>query len=217
MAKTKLKEKAIKLRKKGRSYSQIKKEVGVSKSTLSLWLRDYPLSEKRIRELRDNNPRRIEKFRNTMRKKRETRRVKTYNRVSKRIGNLSDREFFIAGLFLYWGEGLKHGNTTTSLSNTDPKTIKFFMKWLIKNGVPYKKIYARLHLYSDMNIEKEINFWSKAISLPKRQFKKPYVKESKKANINFQSYGHGTCNIIYYNEPLKREITESLKYIRDKI
>ena len=58
--------KAIKLRKEGRSYSQIKKELRVSKSSLSLWLRQYPLSEKRLRELRDFNEQRIERFRNTI-------------------------------------------------------------------------------------------------------------------------------------------------------
>lgn len=49
----KLKEKirAIKLRKLGKSYSEIRKQVKVSKSTLSLWLRDIKLTpeqEKRI-------------------------------------------------------------------------------------------------------------------------------------------------------------------------
>lgn len=46
------KNKAIKMRESGMSYSQIKAELGVSKSTLSLWLRDLPLSDERIRELR---------------------------------------------------------------------------------------------------------------------------------------------------------------------
>jgi len=43
--KLRLKEEAIKLRKKGFSYSEIKKEMDVSKSTLSLWCRDVAISE----------------------------------------------------------------------------------------------------------------------------------------------------------------------------
>ena len=65
MARRKDKERAIKLRLKGLSYSQIKEKIGLSKSTLSNWLSAYPLSEKRIRELRDWNPRKIERRRNT--------------------------------------------------------------------------------------------------------------------------------------------------------
>jgi len=63
------KEKAIKLRLEGQSYSQIKAELGVSKSTLSGWLGDYPLSSERINELRAHSFKRIERYRNTMQRK----------------------------------------------------------------------------------------------------------------------------------------------------
>ena len=43
--KTKLKNKAIKLRTKGKTYSEILKEIPVAKSTLSLWLRKVGLSK----------------------------------------------------------------------------------------------------------------------------------------------------------------------------
>jgi len=41
---SKLKQIAIELRKEGLSYGEIKKEVNVSKSTLSLWLKTVPLT-----------------------------------------------------------------------------------------------------------------------------------------------------------------------------
>ena len=44
MAKEKLKQKAIKLRRQGKTYSEILTEVPVAKSTLSLWLREVDLS-----------------------------------------------------------------------------------------------------------------------------------------------------------------------------
>jgi len=98
-------EKAIQLRLKDKSYSQIKAELGISKSTLSGWLRNYPLSEERIRELRDHSSQRIERFRETMRKKHEVRLRAVYEEQKKVLLPLTKREFFIAGLFLYWGEG----------------------------------------------------------------------------------------------------------------
>ena len=73
MARFRDRAKAIKLRFQGKSYSQIKSALKVSKSTLSYWLKDFPLSEKRIKELRDNNPRRIEKYRATRLKKKKER------------------------------------------------------------------------------------------------------------------------------------------------
>jgi uncharacterized protein YjcR len=107
MARIKDKQKALTLRAKGYSYSQIKEKLGIGKGTLSGWLADYPLSDERIKELRDNNPRRIENYRNTMQKKKKARLSVVYNNVSKDIGEFSKRDLFIAGLFLYWGRGNK--------------------------------------------------------------------------------------------------------------
>jgi orotate phosphoribosyltransferase-like protein len=53
MAHRELKQRAIELRQKGYSYSQIKAELGLSKSTLSNWLYDMPLSEERIKYIQD--------------------------------------------------------------------------------------------------------------------------------------------------------------------
>ena len=119
MTRIKEKNKAIQLRKKGLSYSQIKTELGISKSTLSGWLYNMPLSEKRIKELNSDNPMRIERYRNTMLKKREGRLEKVFNNVSKNIGKLNNRELLLAGLFLYWGEGGKVSKYMTTFSNTD--------------------------------------------------------------------------------------------------
>ena len=92
MARKKDKQKVLEYRKKGYSYSQIKEKLGISKSTLSGWLHDMPLSEKRIRELRDNSPIRIERYRNTMRAKKDARLTDVYKKVSKDIGTFSKRE-----------------------------------------------------------------------------------------------------------------------------
>jgi len=75
--------KAIRMRKEGASYSQIKEKLKVSKSSLSLWLRDMPIPEKRLRELRDWNAVRIERFRDTMRHKRESRWEEVYKHAAK--------------------------------------------------------------------------------------------------------------------------------------
>lgn len=55
MARSKDKEKVLVLRNLGHSYSMIKAEMGISKSTLSGWLKDLPLSSKRISELQSNS------------------------------------------------------------------------------------------------------------------------------------------------------------------
>ena len=205
------------MRKEGASYSQIKEKLNVSKSSLSLWLRDMPLPEKRLRELRDWNVVRIERFQNTMRDKRESRRAKVRERAAKDIRTLSHREIIIAGLFLYWGEGGKTVTTCTSLSNTDPAMIRFFMRWLQALGVSKDRFRVHVHLYTDMNVKVELRYWSKALGLPLSSFRRPYIKTSNRSGLSYpQRFTHGTCNLIYGNRDISEYVLMALDYIRNE-
>jgi len=210
------KQKALELRDKGFSYSQIKEKIGVSKSTLSGWLHDKPLSEKRIRELRDFSAQRIEKYSNTMRLKRELRLDTVYKKVSKDIGKLSKRDLFLAGLFLYWGEGTKMKKGSVELTNTNPAMLKLFISWLELLGIKRKNLRVKLHLYSDMNIKESITFWSKELKIPLSQFRKSYIKENSSKTITYKNgFGKGTCCVILDNMDLWEYVTMGLKYISD--
>lgn len=218
MARLKDREKALALRKQEMSYSQIKKILKVSKSTLSVWLRNSPLSKQRIRELRDWNEQRIERCRETKRKKKEKRLKQFYQEQRKLIFPLSKREYFLAGLFLYWGEGYKSQLTKLSISNTDPSIIKFFINWLIKSlKIPKEKLRVQLHLYKDMDIEDKINFWSKMLKIPLSQFTKPYIKKTLSIRINHKGgFGQGTCNVSVGNARLSEKIIMALEAISNK-
>ncbi|MBM3257638.1 MAG: hypothetical protein FJZ05_00185 [Candidatus Nealsonbacteria bacterium] len=222
MAKFKEREKAIALRKKKQmSYSQIKKILKVSKSTLSLWLRNYPLSEEKIRQLQEKGRKKgeaaIERFRNTMREKRKERLKEIYKAQKKKILPLTNRNFFIAGLFLYWGEGTKCRRDGLSISNSDPSIIRFFIRWLNKSlSVPRKKMRVGLHLYKDMNINNEMVFWSKILKIPLSQFIRPYIKKSSSKRINHKGgFGHGTCNLRINSVSLAEKIFMTLKAITE--
>lgn len=212
MARIKDREKALKLRKKGFSYSMIKDKLGVSKSTLSSWLSDFPLSENRIQQLQARNPKRIERFRNTMKKKRDERRKSVLEKARKDLGKLSKRDLFLAGLFLYWGEGTKTAYCKVSLSNTKPAVIRFFIKWLTLFDVSSSDIFIRLHLYDDMDIDKEIAWWCKELKISKKNFKKPYIKESNRKNMKYSNISrHGTCNADYYSRDVYEYIMACLE------
>lgn len=218
MARKKDHEKAIILRKSGKSYSQIKEILKVSKSTLSLWLKDYPLSQARIRELRDNNEQRIENYCQTRRRKKEERLSKCLKEEEKIIFPINEKELYIAGLFLYWGEGSKTRCVELALSNTNPAVIKFFIYWLTSSlKVPKERLTVRLHLYKDMDINSEFKYWSKKIDIPIKQFKKPYVKDTSLININYKGgFGHGTCNLRVGNARLSEKIHMAIKAIAEK-
>lgn len=199
MAKSREKLLALSLRKRGMSYSQIKKQIKVSKSSLSLWLRDYPLPLERIRELRDFNEKRIESYRNTMKMKREKRWRAVYRKEERWLMPLSEKELYLCGLFLYWGEGGKTAPAQLSLSNTDPEMLKFYLLWLDKVlGIHKDRVSVKLHLYKDMSEMEEIKYWSDCLGLSTIQFTKPYVKKTTLRGLTYKGLGHGTCNLIVY-------------------
>ena len=216
MARKQDKQKALIMRKKGMSYSQIKEKLGVGKGTLSGWLYNMPLSDERIRELRANSPVRIEKFRNTMRAKREAKNKIAYQNIAQRIGAISAREFLIAGLFLYWAEGSKTKNFSIGLTNTNPNMLILFIRWLKFFNVPKSKLKVHLHLYSDMNIKKQINFWSKTLNVPVSQFRKPYIKKTMLTSITYKNgFGQGTCSVILDDVRICAEVMMGMQYIQD--
>jgi len=147
-------QKAIDLRKQGKTYGQIKQELGITKQ-----------------------------------KKRQFRIESIYKEQKKYWVSLSQKELEIAGLFLYWREGNKRLNGSVFINNTDPNVLKFALYWYIKGlRIPKQKIKVDLHLYSDMNIQEEISFWSRTLKLPMSQFRKPYIKASTRVGIDQKGF-----------------------------
>lgn len=200
----------------GASYSQIKEKIKVSKSSLSLWLEKYPLSEARLGQLRNLNEIRIEKCRNTKQLNRQKRLDETYKNVKIGLSNFTKKEMLIAGLFLYWGEGTKVSRSTIQLTNTDPSMLKFFIKWLEIFGAKKDNLKARLQLYSDMDISKQTVFWSSCLGIPLKNFHKPHIKKSLLSSLTYKkSFGQGTCSVSYYNLELYEQVMMSLRYMRE--
>lgn len=207
---------ALTLRREGKSYSQIKKELKISKSTLSVWLRKYPLTKQQLHLLRDVSEVRIEKFRQTMRDKRERKLKLYYEEQKQNLLPLSERELFIAGLFLYLGEGNKASRSALGIYNTDPSIIQFSLLWLTKClGIPKTKIRVSLQLYNDMDIAQTLTFWRKALLLPKSSFTKPYVKKSLRSSIDHKGFGYGTCGLIVHDTILKEKILMAMKVVME--
>lgn len=215
MAKRKERDSAVAMRLEGKSYSEIKRIVQVSKSTLSRWLKDMPLPEERVRSLRDWSEKRIERCRNTKAEKRRVEFEHSLKSVETNIGPLSERELLLAGTFLYWGEGGKTKPYAVSLSNTDPSIISCFISWVILLGAERQKFRVRLHLYSDMKPEQEIDWWSNELRLPKAQFARSYIKRSSRTHITYvQRFTHGTCNVTYGGREVALQVYALIHYFQ---
>lgn len=217
-----LREKAIKLRlDEELSYSAIQKRLGVPKSTLSYWLKEFPLSEEKILELRrkgwEKGEASRERFRATMRKKREERGRALYEKWQKRFVNLSEESHFVAGLMLYLAEGGKTAYARIVFTNTDPGIICFFVNWMTKFlEIPPDRIKVGLHLYENMDIQKEMDFWKGQLGFSANQFYKPQVRKIQKSSFSYRSsFGHGTCAILFGSVEKKLELTMAIQALLD--
>jgi len=178
------KAKAVKLRKQGKTYNEIITEVGVAKSTLSLWLREVGLSRTQQQKL---TKRKVAAQKLGAEKRRSQRIAETEiinDECRYDIQNLTDRELFLMGVVLYWAEGAKPKDNNPSamidFANSDPAMLKLFVKWLIKFGnVKKSDINLRLHLhylYKRREVELK-KYWGNMLNIPEEQFAKTNFKK----------------------------------------
>lgn len=216
-----LRQQSLELRKQGFSYGMIRRKLGVAKSTLSYWLKDSPLSEDRILELRrlgwKKGEASRERFRKTMRAKRDLVEKEVYKKYSKKFQSMTKNSYLTAGLMLYLAEGSKTDSHRIIVANTDPRVIKFFIHWLKDFlGIPKSKLKIWLHLYEDMDIKKEQKFWQKELDFKANQVLKSYVTKLRKSSFSYKdSQRHGTCSIYTGSVPKKRELMMAIKALLD--
>ena len=138
---------AVELRNNGLSYSEIRKSVDVSKSTLSLWLKGITLTHEQKNRLTG-----LQATAYLGAKKIQARSLAHHKEIREAArkeaqGRLND-PFFIAGLMLYWAEGSKNVGSVL-FSNSDPEMIKLMMKWFRKFcDVPENKFRIGLFVHS---------------------------------------------------------------------
>lgn len=201
-AKDDLRETAVAMRREGRSYREIREVVGVSKSTLSLWLRDVPLTQDQRRALDLRTPAAATRRARAIRASATQRRLQTRAEARAQITNLSESELFAAGVVAYWAEGAKNKPWRTGQSvkfmNSDPRLIELFLAWLRLAGVSPDRLIFRLHIHQSADATDALQFWSKVVGAPASQFGNTTIKthnpKTLRKNVGAEYRG---CLVVY--------------------
>ena len=101
------KEKAIRLRREGETYSEILKIILVAKSTLSEWFKEVSLSKSQAQILTEKKLAAARKGGEAKRSQRILRMKLIREDALKDIKRISKRELWLIGIALYWSEGSK--------------------------------------------------------------------------------------------------------------
>ncbi len=155
------------LRAQGITLADIAQRLGVSKSSVSVWVRDVPFTPSKRRTGAQHRPHPAHD-----RKLREI--AECDAEGIRRIGVLREEAFLAAGVALYAGEGTKRDGCV-SFANTDEPMIRFFCAWLRTFfEVDERRLRVRVYLHEGLDLDAAEAHWSGVTGVPRDQFRAPY-------------------------------------------
>jgi hypothetical protein len=176
------KKRAIELRRLGYSYNDIIREFQspLAKSTLSVWLKDMPLTDEEKFYLKKRKSKNISRGRikaaTAHRRNRLEREKALFIEAKKEFENSLTEPFFYIGIALYWAEGTKR-QRDFSFTNSDPDMIALMIKWVETFlGVTKKSLSLRLYIHKPYAHENLEEFWSQITGVDVKDFSKTIYK-----------------------------------------
>ena len=159
--KVKEQEEARRLRAQNWTLQAIAENLGVSKSSVSIWVRDVPFtpSPRRWGPHRRPNPAQF-------RKQAE---IEEMNRRGvAQLAEFDELAFLAAGAALYAGEGAKRDGYVT-FANSDPEMMRFFCTWLRRFfEVDERRVRMRVYLHEGLDLDAAEEHWSRIHAGPSR-------------------------------------------------
>ncbi len=213
-AKDDLRARARPLRAAGHKYSDIAARLGVSKSSVSLWVRDLPAPVRlSSAEIRDRSAEGTRRYWETEGKVREGRHADERATAAAAIGALTAREILIAGAIAYWCEGTKtkphRQNYCVVFTNSDPGLIQLFLRFLDIAGVQRSDLVFSVYIHETADVAAAHEHWLKVTQARPEQFLKPMLKRHnpKTTRRNVGEDYHGCLRInVHRSSALLRKI-----------
>lgn len=192
------KQNAINLRKEGMSMRDIAKLLNVSRSSVSIWVRDVKLTEQQHIELFRKNPAYNKQRLGQIKMSEIWRNKRLLCQEQGKIQAKKNDLYHIAGCMLYWAEGAKD-RTTLTFSNTNPDMVLYFVNFLRKFfNLENADFNIRINCYDNNNlsIDEIQNFWLKKLALPKEALRKAIVNNAPRSRTGQPKNGkhpYGIC------------------------
>ncbi|MDX2078455.1 MAG: hypothetical protein SFZ02_18635 [bacterium] len=206
VVKRETREQARQLRTQGISIITIAKQLGVSKGSVSHWVRDIELTPAQIYTLEKNkgmsNGQRIGSSVNRDKALIKRKEWQESGRIKAREEKILHR----TGCLLYWAEGAK-GRSSITFVNSDPEMMKLFIRFLrYELNVPEEDFIVILHCHTHDKAEWEriTNYWLGILGLAKGNMRNINVKEGSDSRKN--RLENGICTLRVYSTELAMHI-----------
>ncbi len=175
-----LRKQAELLRKQGLTYQEILRQVPVSKSSLSEWLADFPLtnSEKHLLKKRKDSNISMGRIRaaTSNRQNKIDRDKLLFDEAKVEFEKFKDNTLFHVGIAIYWAEGAKR-NEMFLFVNSDEEMIFMMILWLEKfTNYSRSDLGYRLFIHQPFARDNWELWWQKRLGVSATQFKKTILK-----------------------------------------
>ena len=196
------KERARALRAAGKSIREIERELNIARSNISNWVRDVVLSEDQMRELsaRSRSQGAIEKRRESRLRNARALRLPHLVGGVREIMDTKSLDIMMLGLGIYMGEGTKTSRGTIALSNTDPRIIQIFVRFLQeKFHVQVKDLRGQVGVHSHLSIDDAEEYWAGVSGVPRKNFVKTAVQHGRQSKGKRDKLPFGTFTVYLHS------------------
>ena len=206
---------AISLRKRGFTLDEIAKYCDISKSTASKWLQNKGFSEVVTKQNKRRAGQENAKRLRLINKARSVERLKRYEEMERSSGteykHYKKDPLFVAGLTLYLAVGDNYDAKVIRFSSKKIDSHRIFLAFVREYlGVEKKKIHFWLALTDDLDEEKCMRKWQRALSIPYSQFYKNQIIPGK---TNKKRLHFGVGNTIIASTVHKRKLSHWTKLL----
>lgn len=194
----------------GQSIKEIARALGVSTSSVSLWVRDIELAEEQIEALRARNPILNGQMAGAMARASRARSLRSGSQVEGRAAARRGDPMHAAGCMLFWAEGSRHRNAV-HFTNSDPEMVAFFARFIRRFFAPpdeRMRVWCNLHAdHKKRQLEVE-EFWLRTVGLPRACLIKSTVNvhsvATRRKRTNMLPYG--TCRLSVHSTAIVQHI-----------
>jgi hypothetical protein len=198
--------KCIELRRNGWTHTMIRKELRVSKGTVSRWCEGIKCDEKAraanaFVNHQDGRSRRGETMKAQTKQRYDAIMAESKKRIMRH--HIGKNTLSLIGSMLYWGEGDKVlVYDLLKITNADPSIHRFFISWIIKcHGAKKEKIRAKLFIHPDVNVNDALSYWATELGLSLVQFNKPIILMSRAVPVK-KKRPYGWIQVYYCDKKM---------------
>lgn len=200
---------AVQLRMAGKSIREIALELGVSRSSVSLWVRHIELTEAQRDEIKHRHPYYHGQHAGSKANRAKFLAIRQQYQAEGRLKAQERDPLHIAGCMLFWAEGKKDKNCL-SITNSDPGMLQFFAKFLrecLHVADEQMVVYINCYTGNGLSLEEIEQYWLDVLKLPHTCLRKSVVNsQPRSSQQKGRKLYYGVCCLAVHKTQLVQQV-----------